>query len=327
MTVKVKVKDLSIIYDNGDGVRDVNLDIYENEILTLLGPSGCGKTTILRAIGGFNKVTQGSILIDDQEITNLEPEDRPTGMVFQGYNLWPHMSVYDNLAFGLKLRKVKKVEIKEKIKNVLDLVKLPGIEKKYPAQLSGGQQQRVAIARSILLEPAVLLLDEPFSALDAKIRQEMRLELKRIQQDLNLTVVFVTHDQEEAMSISDRIVVMDKGHISQLGTPNEIYDNPQSQYVASFIGAMNFLPTETGQIMAIRLEDVLVGPASMYEQKAEVEAIMLVGHYAILSLKTQNNQHLQSYVTRTESAKYLEGNAISYQIAKYQMYDKKEALQ
>ena len=168
MTVKVKVKDLSIIYDNGDGVRDVNLDIYENEILTLLGPSGCGKTTILRAIGGFNKVTQGSILIDDQEITNLEPEDRPTGMVFQGYNLWPHMSVYDNLAFGLKLRKVKKVEIKEKIKNVLDLVKLPGIEKKYPAQLSGGQQQRVAIARSILLEPAVLLLDEPFSALDAK---------------------------------------------------------------------------------------------------------------------------------------------------------------
>ena len=155
----------------------------------------------------------------------------------------------------------------------------------------------------------------------------MRLELKRIQQDLNLTVVFVTHDQEEAMSISDRIVVMDKGHISQLGTPNEIYDNPQSQYVASFIGAMNFLPTETGQTMAIRLEDVLVGPASMYEQKAEVEAIMLVGHYAILSLKTQNNQHLQSYVTRTESAKYLEGDAISYQIAKYQMYDKKEALQ
>ncbi len=320
MATKVEIKDLNVIYDNGDGVRDVTLDIYESEILTLLGPSGCGKTTILRAIGGFNTVTSGTIMIDGQEVSHLQPEDRPTGMVFQGYNLWPHMTVYENLAFGLKLRKIKKSDIKAKVKDVLDLVKLPGIEKKYPSQLSGGQQQRVAIARSILLEPAVLLLDEPFSALDAKIRQEMRLELKRIQHNLNLTVVFVTHDQEEAMSISDRIVVMEKGRISQIGSPNEIYDNPHSEYVASFIGAMNFIEDVDGQRLAIRYEDVLLSDQDDYEESAIIEDVMLIGHYAVVSLKTDKGQALKSYVSRTESRRYHTGDSVTYKVAKQQVY-------
>ena len=211
---KIKIEDLSVIYENGDGVRNIYMDVYEGEILTLLGPSGCGKTTILRAIGGFNKATDGKIIIDEEDITKLPPEKRPTSMVFQSYNLWPHMSVYENLAFGLKLRKIDPKIIKKEIDEMLVLLKMKGFEDKYPTQLSGGQAQRIAIARSLLLKPTVLLLDEPFSALDAKIRVQMREELKRIQAELNISIAFVTHDQEEAISLSHRIVVMDKGKIA-----------------------------------------------------------------------------------------------------------------
>lgn len=209
--VKLELKDMAKKYDNGDGVEHINLKVYEGEIVTFLGPSGCGKSTILRTIGGFMDVTDGDILVDGQSIVNLPPEKRPTAMVFQSYNLWPHMTIYENLAFGLKLRKVPKKEIDAEIKKMLELVSMSGFEKKYPGQLSGGQQQRIAIARSLLLKPSLLLLDEPFSALDAKIRQQMREELKKIQSDLGITVIFVTHDQEEAMALSHRIVVMNKG--------------------------------------------------------------------------------------------------------------------
>ena len=174
--VKLEIKDMTKHYDNGDGVENINLKIYEGEIVTFLGPSGCGKSTILRTIGGFLDVTSGDILIDGQSIVNLPPENRPTAMVFQSYNLWPHMTVYENLAFGLKLRKIPKKTMDEDIRKILALVSMCGTEKKYPGQLSGGQQQRIAIARSLLLKPALLLLDEPFSALDAKIRQQMREE-------------------------------------------------------------------------------------------------------------------------------------------------------
>ena len=219
---KIKIEDLSVIYENGDGVRNIYMDVYEGEILTLLGPSGCGKTTILRAIGGFNKATDGKIIIDEEDITKLPPEKRPTSMVFQSYNLWPHMSVYENLAFGLKLRKIDPKIIKKEIDEMLVLLKMKGFEDKYPTQLSGGQAQRIAIARSLLLKPTVLLLDEPFSALDAKIRVQMREELKRIQAELNISIAFVTHDQEEAISLSHSIVVMEKGKIAQIGTPAEM---------------------------------------------------------------------------------------------------------
>ena len=232
--VKLELKDMAKKYDNGDGVEHINLKVYEGEIVTFLGPSGCGKSTILRTIGGFMDVTDGDILVDGQSIVNLPPEKRPTAMVFQSYNLWPHMTIYENLAFGLKLRKIPKKEIDAEIKKMLELVSMSGFEKKYPGQLSGGQQQRIAIARSLLLKPSLLLLDEPFSALDAKIRQQMREELKKIQSDLGITVIFVTHDQEEAMALSHRIVVMNKGKFDQVGTPGEIYDSPATLHVASF---------------------------------------------------------------------------------------------
>lgn len=239
--IKLQIKDMTKKYDNGDGVEHINLDIYEGEIVTFLGPSGCGKTTILRTIGGFLDVTSGDITVDGQSIISLPPEKRPTAMVFQSYNLWPHMTIYENLAFGLKLRKVPKAEIDADVKKYLQLVSMPGCEKKYPGQLSGGQQQRIAIARSLMLKPSLLLLDEPFSALDAKIRQQMREELKKIQQDLGITVIFVTHDQEEALSMSDRVVVMDGGDIQQIGTPTDIYNEPKNAFVADFIGESNIL--------------------------------------------------------------------------------------
>lgn len=319
--MKVKIEQLSKIYDNGDGIRDINLDIQRNEIVTLLGPSGCGKTTILRCLGGFLKATEGRILIDGQDVTDLPPEDRPTGMVFQSYNLWPHMNVYENLAFGLKLRRTKKSVIKEKVKEVLELVKLPGMEKKFPTQLSGGQQQRVAIARSLLLEPEVLLLDEPFSALDAKIRIEMRSELMRIQKELNLTVVFVTHDQEEAMSISDRIVVMDKGRISQIGSPDEIYDEPQSQYVASFIGEMNFVPQDD-KLIAIRPEDIEVSLDDIYENQGTVINKMILGHYVSLKIVDKDENEYTAFVDRIRSKEIEEGDSVTFQIRKHKTYDR-----
>ena len=265
--IKLQLNDMTKKYDNGDGVEHINLDVYEGEIVTFLGPSGCGKSTILRTIGGFLDVTSGDITIDGQSIVALPPEKRPTAMVFQSYNLWPHMTIYENLAFGLQLRKVPKDEIKTRITDMLKLVSMSGTEKKFPNQLSGGQQQRIAIARSLLLKPSLLLLDEPFSALDAKIRQQMREELKKIQSDLGITVIFVTHDQEEAMALSHRIVVMNKGKFEQVGTPTEIYDKPATKYVASFIGEMNFIQREDGKTIAVRPEDVNI----TWDEKKDLE--------------------------------------------------------
>ena len=281
--IKLQLKDMTKKYDNGDGVEHINLDIYEGEIVSFLGPSGCGKTTILRAIGGFHDVTSGDITIDGQSIVGLPPEKRPTAMVFQSYNLWPHMTVYENLAFGLKLRKMPKSQIDSEIQAHLKLVSMSGSEKKYPSQLSGGQQQRIAIARSLLLKPSLLLLDEPFSALDAKIRHQMREELKKIQSDLGITVVFVTHDQEEAMSLSHRIVVMNKGKFEQVGTPTEIYDNPHSKYVASFIGEMNFIQ-DGEKTIAVRPENVnvIVGGSGMINGKVRT---IWSGHYVSVNVQ------------------------------------------
>ena len=283
--IKLQVVGLKKRFPNGDGIEDINLHIEAGELVTLLGPSGCGKTTILRAVGGFAEIDKGSILLDGSEIKNLPPEKRPTAMVFQSYNLWPHMTVYDNLAFGLKLRKVPRAEIQRAVEEHLRLVKIPGCEKKYPNQLSGGQQQRVAIARALMLKPSLLLLDEPFSALDAKIRTEMRAELKRIQQALGITVLFVTHDQEEAMAISDRIVVMNKGGIEQIGSPVDIYDRPASKYVAAFIGDMNFFAAN-GETVAVRPEDMRLANANEKPDFVGTVAVMMVlGHYVSVTVQ------------------------------------------
>jgi putative spermidine/putrescine transport system ATP-binding protein len=297
--IKLQISDMDKIYDNGDGVRNINLDVYTGELVTMLGPSGCGKTTILRTIGGFLSIEKGDITIDGKSIVALPPEKRPTAMVFQSYNLWPHMSIYENLAFGLKLRKIPKDEIARRIEAMLELVKMSGSQKKYPNQLSGGQQQRVAIARSLLLQPEVLLLDEPFSALDAKIRMQMREELKKIQSELGITVVFVTHDQEEAMAISHRIVVMNKGKFEQVGTPTEIYDNPATRYVASFIGDMNFLNRDDKTI-AVRPEEVKIFRGfKQGSVNGTVRTIMILGHYAAVNIQ-RDEETLKSFVLRTE---------------------------
>ena len=296
--IKLKIADMKKHYKNGDGVEGINIEVHEGEFVTMLGPSGCGKSTILRTLGGFLSVDSGDILIDGISVKSLPPEKRPTAMVFQSYNLWPHMTVYENLAFGLEIKKVPKNEIKAEVERGLALVNMSGFEKKYPGQLSGGQQQRVAIARALLLKPSVLLLDEPFSALDAKIRSQMREELKRIQQELNITVVFVTHDQEEAMALSHRIVVMNKGVIEQIGTPEEIYDRPATQFVASFIGEMNFFMEHDGSAMAVRPEDILITKGEAEGQIwGRVRTVMILGHYAEINVEV-GDQVMKAYVTR-----------------------------
>ncbi len=315
--VKLEIRDMTKRYNSNDGVEHINLKIYEKEIVTMLGPSGCGKSTILRTIGGFLDVTSGDILIDNQSIINLPPEKRPTAMVFQSYNLWTHMTVYENLAFGLKLRKMPKEQIKKEIDKHLALVSMQGFEKKYPAQLSGGQQQRIAIARSLLLKPSVLLLDEPFSALDAKIRQQMREELKKIQAELGITVVFVTHDQEEAMALSHRIVVMNKGKFEQVGTPTEIYDNPKTKYVASFIGEMNFI--ENGnQTIAVRPEDVEITSESA-DIQGTIRTIMVLGHYVEINVQC-GPIVVKCFVDREVAEQYATGDSVHLRFLKKHIF-------
>ncbi|MBQ3424026.1 MAG: ABC transporter ATP-binding protein [Clostridia bacterium] len=222
-------------------VDNVNLTIEPGEFVTLLGPSGCGKTTTLRMIAGFESPDEGEIYLGDVAINALTPNKRDTAMVFQSYALFPHMTIFDNVAYGLKLRKIPKSEIKQKVFDMLDLVGLEGMENRYTNQLSGGQQQRVALARALVVEPGVLLFDEPLSNLDAKLRVQMRTEIRRIQQTLGITAIYVTHDQSEAMAISDNIILMKKGVIAQMGSPTEIYYHPNSEFVADFIGECNFL--------------------------------------------------------------------------------------
>ncbi len=229
-------------FDNHVALNGIDLTIANGEFLTLLGPSGCGKTTILRILSGFEKPDAGSLTIGGVDMNNLPPEKRQVNTVFQNYALFPHMSVFDNVAFGLRMQGIKKDQIQERVAATLQMVRLEHLADRKPSHLSGGQQQRVALARAIVNEPLVLLLDEPFSALDYKLRCQMQLEIKRIQRKLGITFVFVTHDQEEAFAMSDRVVVMDNGRIVQEGTPQDIYENPANLYVARFVGEINILP-------------------------------------------------------------------------------------
>jgi len=221
---------------------DFALEVRGGELVTFLGPSGCGKSTALNLLAGLLLPTTGEIWLDDERLDSLPPERRGFGMVFQNYALFPHLSVFDNVAFGLSVRRVARAAVGERVRRMLALVKLDGLETRYPTQLSGGQQQRVAIARALVIEPRVLLLDEPLSNLDAKLRLEMRAEIKRLHQELGLTSIYVTHDQAEALSLSDRIVVMREGRVLQVGTPADIHDRPCSVFVADFVGYRNLLP-------------------------------------------------------------------------------------
>lgn len=229
--------------DFGDNkvLKNINLSLDEGNLITLLGPSGCGKSTLLRCLAGLEEVTSGKIYLDGKDITNLPPQKRGIGMVFQQYSLFPNMNVFDNIAFGLKLMKMSSSQVKEKVDKVIDLVDLNGKENAYPSQLSGGQQQRVALARSIVFEPKVLLLDEPLSAIDAKLRKSLQERIRKIQQTLKITTIFVTHDQDEAMIMSDEIHLFNKGIIEQSGNPIEIYTNPKTKFAAEFMGNYNIV--------------------------------------------------------------------------------------
>jgi len=264
----VRIERVTKRYGDFTAVDDVSLEIKQGEFFSMLGPSGCGKTTTLRMIGGFEEVTAGSIFLGDTEITDLPPFKRQTNTVFQNYALFPHLSIFENIAFGLRRRRVPDAEVREKVGTMLDLVELPGYEKRKPNQLSGGQQQRIALARALINNPQVLLLDEPLGALDLKLRKQMQVELKRIQGEVGITFIFVTHDQEEAMTMSDRIAVIHRGSIEQLGTPEELYERPTTDFVARFLGISNLIEAEVvgtdDGLTSMRLKDgrVLRAPAS-----------------------------------------------------------------
>ncbi|MBS9721387.1 ABC transporter ATP-binding protein [Tianweitania sp. BSSL-BM11] len=240
--MEIELKNLTKSYGATKVVTGLDLSLDKGEMVALLGPSGCGKTTTLRMVAGFVDVTAGEIRLKGRDVTHVPSYKRDCGLVFQNYALFPHLSVFENIAFGLRRRSVRPPELTERVTKVLSMMQLDGLAQRYPSQLSGGQQQRVAVARALVINPAILLLDEPFSNLDAKLRDSTGYELRRIQRDLGLTSIFVTHDQSEAMGIADRIAVMNKGVIEQLGSADEIYNRPATRFIASFIGKANFVP-------------------------------------------------------------------------------------
>ncbi len=310
---------VSKIYAGRPAVNDLQLRVASGELVCLLGPSGCGKTTSLRMLAGFLTPDAGDITLSGKSLLRLGPEARPTAMVFQRYTLWPHMNVFHNVAFGLKLRRVPAADIQRRVGRALELVGLPGMERRAPAQLSGGQQQRVALARALVLEPQVLLLDEPLSSLDAKLRVALRTEIRSIQRELGITTVFVTHDQEEAMAVADRIAVMFGGVLHQADAPGTLYGRPATRQVADFIGAMNFLPaTATGSRVtagplafelagepigrdlevAVRPEDLVLGEEGA---PAEVLGESDLGHYREVRVRAAGLEApLTAFVPRGE---------------------------
>jgi iron(III) transport system ATP-binding protein len=246
--MNIQLKSIVKRFGTLEAVSHVSLEIRDGELFTLLGPSGCGKTTILRLIGGFHRPDEGEVYFGEKAVSGIPPYERNIGMVFQNYALWPHMTIFDNIAYGLKLKKFSRDEISSKVLHALTLVNLSGLEKRYPGQLSGGQQQRVALARALVLNPDVLLLDEPLSNLDAKIRLQVRAEIRKLQKDLGITTIYVTHDQEEALTLSDRIAVVDHGKLQQIGSPRDLYAKPENPFVADFIGINNLIPGEVREI-------------------------------------------------------------------------------
>ncbi len=278
MSNQVIIKDAVKRYGNFTALNGVSLDIHEGEFFTLLGPSGCGKTTLLRMIAGFNSIEGGDFFFGDKRINDVPAHKRDIGMVFQNYAIFPHLTVRENVAYGLKARKIPAKDIAPRVDEALELVQISHLADRKPNELSGGQQQRVALARAFVIEPSVLLMDEPLSNLDAKLRVQMRSVIKKLQRRLGITTIYVTHDQEEALAISDRIAVMKDGHIMQIGTPNEIYAKPQNPFVAGFIGVSNFLDCEVNAqngeaVVSIKNElEIRVPVRRDYAGKAKISA-------------------------------------------------------
>jgi len=272
-------------------VDDVTLDIEAGEFFSLLGPSGCGKTTSLRMIAGFELPDSGRVHVGGRDITDLPVHRRDMGMVFQSYALFPHRTVAENVAFGLRMREVPKPDIARRVKAALALVELTGLEERKPAQLSGGQQQRVALARALVVEPPVLLCDEPLGALDRKLRQQMQFELKELQKRLGVTLVFVTHDQEEALAMSDRIAVMNKGRVEQVGAPTEIYERPRTRFVADFIGEINILE-DGDRACALRPEKIRFVPTAEARVAGTVETANFLGGSTLYRIRTTDRRTL-----------------------------------
>jgi ABC-type Fe3+/spermidine/putrescine transport system ATPase subunit len=288
----IRLDDVTKTFDGGVvAVDGITLDIAAGEFFSLLGPSGCGKTTSLRMIAGFELPDSGRVHVGGKDITDLPVHRRDMGMVFQSYALFPHRTVAENVAFGLRMREVPRPEIERRVKAALAQVALTGLEERKPGQLSGGQQQRVALARALVVEPPVLLCDEPLGALDRKLRQQMQFELKELQKRLGVTLVFVTHDQEEALAMSDRIAVMNRGRVEQVGAPTEIYERPRTRFVADFIGEINILE-EAGLARALRPEKIRLVPASEARVAGTVETANFLGGSTLYRVRAADGRAL-----------------------------------
>ncbi len=299
----IEITDIEKSFANQEILKKINISIQKGEFITLLGPSGCGKTTLLRSIAGLEPIDGGSISVEGKEITNLAPNQRNVGMVFQQYSLFPTMTVYDNISYGLKMKKVKKVEIEKSVDDMLEIIDMKDCKNKYPSQLSGGEQQRVAIARSMITNPKVMLMDEPFSSIDAKLRKLLQIRIKNIHKRLNMTTIFVTHDQEEAIRLSDRIYLFNEGNIEQEGTPMDIYCNPKTPFVAGFIGSYNILSkTEFNTLIGnneILADSVFLKPEVINIRKNE-------SHY---------EENVYTFKAKIKNVLY-QGNIIRYEVVK-----------
>ena len=312
----IQLKNLSKKYGSFNAVDSVNLSIKDGEFVTLLGPSGCGKTTTLRMVAGFIKPTSGDLIIGGSNMVGVPPHNRKVGLVFQNYALFPHMTVRKNVAFGLKMQKMHQSLISEKVNKILKTVQLQELSERMPSELSGGQQQRVALARALVIEPEVLLLDEPFGALDKNLRDHMRIELRDLQRKLNISTIFVTHDQDEALSMSDRIVVMEKGKICQIGSPNEIYENPASVFVAGFLGLSNIFSAVCTKIIrakkTIEFEGLTIELENEKLNKSDKISIMIRPEN-IQIYKKKNRSKKEDFLGFIKSKIYL-GSTIQYQV-------------
>jgi len=304
----INIKNINVSYGKNHVLKNVNIDIREKDFFTFLGPSGCGKTTLLRLIAGFEQSQSGELFIDGKEVSKLNPWERDVGLVFQNYALWPHMTVFKNISFGLEEKKVPKNEINDRVDEVLELVGMQELKHRYPYQLSGGQQQRVALARTIVVRPKVLLLDEPLSNLDAKLRNQMRIELLELHNKLQITTIFVTHDQEEANSISDNIAIFNEGIIQQVGPPIDLYNNPENLFVANFLGTINVL---NGEIQNGSFKSVNNFELKNIKSENKMKCSLLIRPQNISFIRRGDSD--QAFKGKIEGKEFL-GNIIRYQV-------------